>query len=156
MEIGSELNQKKFRNNYHKLTVNLMFTSGWLSKKLEDFFEPYGITQQQFNILRILRGNGGPMSVLQIRKRMIDRMSDTTRIIDRLIKKGLVSKKENTKDKRRIDVSISATGLALLSEIDLKVKDLDNIVSNVNLHQASNLSYLLDKLRGWNDSDTVL
>lgn len=156
MEIGSELKQRKFRNEYHKLTVNLVFTYNWLSKELDLFFKPYGITQQQFNILRILRGNKGPLNILKIRSRMIDRMSDTTRIIERLVKKGLVIKVVNAYDKRMIDVDITPKGLQLLSKIDLKENDLDNIVSGVTHQQAKNLSYLLDKIRGWDEEMTVI
>jgi MarR family 2-MHQ and catechol resistance regulon transcriptional repressor len=156
MEIGSELKQGKFRNNYHRLTVNLLFTYGWLSKQLDDFFKPYGITQQQFNILRILRGNVSPLNILQIRDRMVDRMSDITRIVERLIIKGLVSKRENNTDRRKIDVSITGKGIALLGRIDLLEQDIDNIVANISERQAENLSYLLDKIRGWNEEDTVM
>ena len=156
MEIGSELKQKKFRNEYHKLTVNLVFTSSWLARELGNFFEPYDLTSQQFNILRILRGNKAPLSTLQIRNRMIDRMSDTTRIVERLIKKGLVTKAENKADKRLVDIAITNAGLEILSRIDQKQPDLDNIVSNITPQQAANVNYMLDKLRGWDDSDAVL
>lgn len=155
MEIGSELHQKKFRNEYHKLTVNLVFTNGWLADRLADFFDPYDLTQQQFNILRILRGNGAPLSTLQIRNRMIDRMSDTSRIVERLIKKGLVAKKINKADKRMVDVWITEKGLSLLAKIDEKQVVLDNIVSNVTLQQAKTMNYLLDKIRGWDDNKPV-
>lgn len=156
MEIGSELNQRKFRNEYHKATVNLIFTYGWLADRLKDFFKPYGLTQQQFNILRILRGNKGPLSTLRLRSRMIDRMSDTTRMVERLIKKGLVVKSINKGDRRVVDISITEKGLKLLEKIDLKQNDLDNIVSNITIHQARNLNYILDKVRGWDDDKPVL
>jgi DNA-binding MarR family transcriptional regulator len=156
MEIGSELNQRKFRNQYHKLTVNLVFTYNWLSKRLDDFFAPYDLTPQQFNILRILRGNKGPLSTMQIRGRMIDRMSDTSRIVERLIKKGLVNKAPHKKDKRMVDVSITEKGLQLLARIDPRQEELDNLVANVTIHQGETLNYLLDKLRGWDDDNAVL
>lgn len=156
MEIGSELHQRKFRNEYHKVTVNLVFTYGWLAGKLKAFFDPYGLTHQQFNILRILRGNKGPLSTMKIRDRMIDRMSDTTRVVERLITKGLVVKNVNRKDKRVVDVSITEKGLALLAEIDLRQNDLDNIVATITPQQAKNMNYILDKLRGWDDNNPVL
>jgi DNA-binding MarR family transcriptional regulator len=155
MEIGSELNQAKFRNEYHKVTVNLVFTYNWLSKKLNDFFEPYDLTPQQFNILRILRGNKAPLSTLQIRGRMIDRMSDTSRIVDRLIKKGLVDKTMHKSDKRMVSIAITERGLQLLSKIDTRQEELDNIASKVTPQQGEALNYLLDKLRGWDDDNAV-
>src|SRR5688572_6659628 len=99
MEIGSEIRQRKFRNEYHKATINLVFTANWMSEQLKGFFEPFDLTPQQFNILRILRGSGAPLSTLQIRERMVDRMSDTSRIVDRLLKKQLVEKKTSQSDK---------------------------------------------------------
>lgn len=156
MEIGSELNQKKFRNEYHKATVNLVFTNGWLADKLKTFFEPYDLTQQQFNILRILRGNKAPLSTLQIRERMIDRMSDSSRIVERMIKKGLVEKNVNRADKRLVDVAITKKGNELLSAIDTRQAQLDNIVANITVQQAKTLNYILDKLRGWDDEQVVL
>lgn len=155
MEIGSELNQRKFRNEYHKVTVNLIFTHSWLSKRLNDFFESYDLTPQQFNILRILRGNKAPLSTIQIQERLIDRMSDTSRIVDRLIKKRLVVKTENKADKRMVDIAITEMGLQLLSRIDIRQEELDNIAANITPQQGKTLNYLLDKLRGWDDDNTV-
>jgi DNA-binding MarR family transcriptional regulator len=156
MEIGSELNQRNFRNEYHKATVNLVFTNGWLADKLKGFFEPYDLTQQQFNILRILRGNKAPLSTLQIRERMIDRMSDSSRIVERMIRKGLVEKNINKADKRLVDVAITRKGNELLSEIDTRQAQLDNIVANITVQQAKTLNYILDKLRGWDNEQIVL
>jgi DNA-binding MarR family transcriptional regulator len=155
MEIGSELKQRKFRNEYHKVTVNLVFTYNWLSQRLNDFFDPYDLTPQQFNILRILRGNKAPMSTLQIRDRMMYKMSDTSRIVERLITKGLVDKKLNKADRRMVDVAITGKGLQLLSKIDPYQQELDNIASNITEDQAKTVNYFLDKLRGWNDNDSV-
>jgi DNA-binding MarR family transcriptional regulator len=155
MEIGSELNQAKFRNEYHKVTVNLVFTYSWLTKKLNDFFQPYGITPLQFNILRILRGNKGPLSTVDIHSRMIDRTNDTSRMVDRLINKNLVVKSTNKVDKRMVDITIAERGLALLSTIDKREQELDNIAANLTLQQGKTLNYLLDKLRGWDDDNTV-
>jgi DNA-binding MarR family transcriptional regulator len=148
MEIGSEIRQRKFRNEYHKATINLVFTANWLSERLKGFFEPYDLTPQQFNILRILRGSGAPLSTLQIRERMVDRMSDTSRIVDRLLKKQLVEKKTSQADKRLVDVTISDKGLGLLTEIDGRQEALDGIIAVLSEEEAAALNKLLDKLRG--------
>jgi DNA-binding MarR family transcriptional regulator len=148
MEIGSEIRQRKFRNEYHKATINLVFTANWMSEQLKGFFEPYDLTPQQFNILRILRGSGAPLSTLQIRERMVDRMSDTSRIVDRLLKKQLVEKKTSQSDKRLVDVTISNKGLDLLAAIDQKQEALDGLVAGLTEEEAASLNKLLDKLRG--------
>ncbi len=92
MSIEKDIQQSKFRNEYHKTVVNLIFTYNWITEKTKQFFEKGDITSQQYNILRILRGAGKPLSTLQIRQRMLDKMSDTSRICDRLVKKELVQK----------------------------------------------------------------
>ena len=92
MSLEKDIQQKQFRNEYQKGIVNLIFTYNWLNEKMKKVFEKQGITGQQYNILRILRGAGKPISTLQIRERMLDKMSDTSRIVDRLVLKGLAKK----------------------------------------------------------------
>jgi DNA-binding MarR family transcriptional regulator len=89
MSIDKEINQQKFRNEYQKSEINLIYTYNWMNEQMKCIFDKFDITSQQFNILRILRGAGEPLSTLQIRQRMLDKMSDTSRIVDRLIKKEL-------------------------------------------------------------------
>ena len=84
MGIEKDINQQKFRNEFQKASINLIYTFNWVSEKMKVFFENQDITSQQFNILRILRGAHKPLSTLQIRERMLDKMSDTSRIVDRL------------------------------------------------------------------------
>ncbi|WP_315819245.1 hypothetical protein [Paraflavitalea speifideaquila] len=88
MSIENDIQQAKFRNEHHKVSVNLIYTCNWLMEKHKQFFDNADITPQQFNILRILRGAGTPLSTLQIRQRMLDKMSDTSRIVDRLVKRN--------------------------------------------------------------------
>ena len=92
MGIEKDISQTKFRSEYQKATINLIYTFNWMNERIKAMLDQYDITPQQFNILRILRGAGKPMSTLQIRQRMLDKMSDTSRIVDRLLKKELVSK----------------------------------------------------------------
>jgi len=115
---------------------------------LKHFLEPEDITLQQYNILRILKGNGGPLSTLQIRERMLDRMSDTSRIVDRLLKKELVIKKTSKLDKRLVDVTISDKGIQLLNKLDERNEELDAILSKLTNEEAATLNVLLDKMRG--------
>ena len=148
MGIDKDIHQNKFRNERHKAMVNLLFTYGWTIERLKQFVSEEGITHQQFNILRILRGNHPvPLSTLTIRERMIDKMSDTSRIVDRLLSKGWVKKVICKKDRRLVDVSITEKGLKLLEKLDKREDDMDGILGNLSEKEASTLSKLLDKIR---------
>src|SRR5919107_3092423 len=108
MGIEKDIQQMKFRNEYQKAVINLIYTSNWMRERTAGILEEEDITPQQFNILRILRGSHPkPLSTLQIRERMLDKMSDTSRIVDRLVTKGLVKKTTCPQDKRLVDVLIT-------------------------------------------------
>ena len=92
MSLEKDISQPAFRNEYQKGIINLIYTYNWMNEKMKKVFDNEGITGQQYNILRILRGAGKPISTLQIRERMLDKMSDTSRIVDRLVLKGLAKK----------------------------------------------------------------
>ena len=146
MSIEHEI-QSKFRGEHHKIMVNLIYTYNWVMEKSKRFFEKADLTPQQFNILRILRGAGKPLSTMQIRQRMLDKMSDTSRIVDRLIKKELVLKVICQNDRRLVDITISEKGIKLLQELDNYNDEMDALLSGINEEEAKTLSHLLDKLR---------
>lgn len=147
MSIEKDIQQQAFRNEHQKATVNIIFSANWLHEKIKDFLEVEDITPQQYNILRILRGNKQPMSTLQIRERMLDKMSDTSRIVERILKKGLVEKKVCSSDKRLVDVNISKKGIAVLESLDKKNQALDSILRGLSAEEAAVLNKLLDKMR---------
>lgn len=147
MSIEKDISQRKFKSEYQKAMVNLIFTHNWMMERMKLFFEQADLTPQQFNIMRILRGAGQPLSTLQIRQRMLDKMSDTSRIVDRLIKKGLAKKVVCKSDRRLVDVSITEKGLKLLEKLDDTQSDLDAIINNLNETDAKQLNKLLDKIR---------
>ncbi len=147
MGIDKDINQAKFRNEYQKAGINLVYTYNWANERMKSLFEQYDITAQQFNILRILRGAGEPLSTLQIRQRMLDKMSDTSRIVDRLIKKELVKKVTCKSDRRLVDVTIADKGLKLLEKMDAHQDDMDGIFKNLSETEAVTLNRLLDKVR---------
>jgi MarR family transcriptional regulator, 2-MHQ and catechol-resistance regulon repressor len=148
MGIDKDIQQTKFRNIYQKVTINLIFTLGWIRDKMKHLLEAEDITAQQFNILRILRGSyPQPLSTLQIRERMLEKMSDTSRIVDRLIAKGLVKKLPCKKDRRLVDVIISDKGKKILERLDAHEDELDAITGNLSEKEAHTLSDLLDKIR---------
>ncbi len=127
MRIDDEIQSSKFEDNYHKAVININYTYSWLNNFLRERFEKYNLTPQQFNILRILRGQyPKPATVNLLKERMIDKMSDASRIVDRLVQKGLVSRCTNNKDRRAVDIRISETGLDVLCKLDseMKTKDL--------------------------------
>jgi DNA-binding MarR family transcriptional regulator len=147
MGIEKDIQQENFRSIYQKLSINLIFSNNWITEKIKAVLQEEDITHQQYNILRILRGSKKPLSTLQIRARMLDKMSDTSRIVERLVKKELVEKKVCDIDKRLVDVVISPTGLDVLKRLDEKNKELDAILQNLSPKEAAQLSDLLDKMR---------
>jgi MarR family transcriptional regulator, 2-MHQ and catechol-resistance regulon repressor len=148
MGIDKDIHQVRFQNEYHRASVNILFTYGWLMEQIKNFLEPFDITPQQFNILRILRGSyPKPLSTLQLRDRLLDKMSDTSRIVDRLVVKGLVKKAINAKDRRLVDITISDKGRKLLQKLDLQQQELDGVLGNITHSEAETLSKLLDKIR---------
>ena len=152
MGIEKEIHQEKFRSAKHKAMLNVLFTNGWFTEKMKNILAPEDITPQQYNILRILRGSfPQPLSTLQIRERMLDRMSDTSRIVDRLVAKQLVKKVVCIKDRRLVDVTITEKGQNLLKRLDTQVNNMDSILSNITEKEAQTISNLLDKLRDGNE-----
>ncbi len=147
MSIDKDINQRKFRNEYQKSVINLIFTSNWMNEKLAVFFDRAGLTSQQFNILRILRGSDTPLSTLQIRERMLDKMSDTSRIVDRLVLKSYVKKTVCKSDKRLVDVIITEKGRKMLEKIDQCEPEMDAITGSLTEAEAKTLNKLLDKIR---------
>lgn len=150
MSIEEDISQTKFRNEFQKSAINLIYTYNWMNEKMKAVFDKEKITGQQFNILRILRGAGKPISTLQIRQRMLDKMSDTSRIVDRLIVKGLVKKNTCPEDKRLVDVSITDKGKKLLEKMEVYDSEMDAIFGNLNTSEAKTLNTLLDKIRSSN------
>jgi len=148
MELEKEI-RSKFENDYHKVVVNILYTHGWVTTLMKARLGKYHITVQQFNILRILRGQyPHPATINLLKERMLDKMSDASRIVERLIQKGLVTRSINKKDRRAVDILISEKGLDILRRLDPIIKTDDVLCSNINPEEAVYLNNLLDKLRG--------
>ena len=148
MGIEQDIQQAKFRNPQQKAAINLIYTLSWMKDRTKCIFEAEDITSQQFNILRILRGSfPDPLSTLQIRERMLEKMSDTSRIVDRLIAKGLVKKLTCKNDRRLVDVIISDKGKKLLERLDARQDEIDGVLGKLSEKDANILSDLLDKIR---------
>lgn len=149
VQLQKEVKVAKFENIFQQALVNLVFTYYWSNQKVKDILTPFDITTQQYNVLRILRGQyPSPATVNLIKNRILDKMSDTSRIIDRLIQKGYVEKSTNNYDKRAVDIIISDKGLALLKKMDKEVDFSKFIIPNLTEEEAAQLNLLLDKMRG--------
>ncbi len=147
MGIEKDIQQTNFRNEYQKLGINIMYTANWLNEKIAGILSQEDITQQQYNILRILRGADKPLSTLQIRARMLDKMSDTSRIVDRLVAKELVEKNTCPTDKRLVDVVLSKKGFVILEKLDQLNQHLDALMKGISEKDAITMNQLLDQLR---------
>ena len=148
MGLEKDINQYRFRNQHQKCMINLIYTYNWVEYRMKGLMDKHGLTNQQYNILRILKGSDPkPVSTLQIRERMLDKMSDTSRIVDRLVLKGLVVKKACKTDRRLVDVTISDRGKTLLMEMERFETDMDGLLSNLNEGELETLNQLLDKIR---------
>lgn len=149
MKLEEEIKQSKFRNEYHKLAANLIYTYGWLSNIQSKLFSKYHITSNQYNILRILRGQyPNPATINLLKERMLLKTSDASRLVERLRVKGLVKRDLSSHDRRSVDVIITEKGLKLLSMIDKLNEKSDAIFKNLSSGEAKIINDLLDKLRG--------
>ncbi len=147
MGIEQDIQQASFRNEFQKMGINLLFTANWLNEQIGKILSEEGVTQQQYNILRILRGSATPLSTLKIRERMLDKMSDTSRIVDRLIAKELVVKNTCEKDKRLVDITLSPKGLDLVDQLDQFNDRIDALLKGINASEAATMNQILDKIR---------
>lgn len=147
------LQQRPFRSEKERLIVTIMRTSSWICEQFEQELAPYGISQQQYNVLRILRGSDEPLSTCDIRRRMIDRASDTSRIVDRLIAKGLVGKTTSLHDRRRIEVRLTQRGLDLLEQLEPVVRAFHQRATVLSSEERRVVIECLDRLRSQNHAE---
>ncbi len=149
MTIEEEI-KGHFRNEYHKGLINLTFTAKHLSYEFYQSLKSHDITEQQYNVLRILRGfrTEGPLSIGYIKERMLDKDSDVSRIVDRLLEKSYVSREENPNDRRQKNIMITENGLSLLNSMYDCEKSIDKLLKNLTEAEVNDLNRLLDKIRG--------
>jgi DNA-binding MarR family transcriptional regulator len=144
-----ESNSLRYESTFHEVIVNVSFTNNWLNDKIKQAVLPYDITSQQFNVLRILKGqHPEPSTINLIKSRMLDKMCDASRIVDRLVQKDLIVKKINAVDKRAVDIVINDRGHALLNKMDTEVSLSSILNANLSNEEAEQLNVLLAKARG--------
>jgi DNA-binding MarR family transcriptional regulator len=149
-ELEEEIKQKKFTSAQHKAVINIIYTAGWLSSVNAKLMKPYAISPEQYNVLRILRGqHPSPASVGLVQERMLDKSSNASRLIDKLKLKGLVERHECPRDRRQVDVIITGKGLDLLKEMDKTLSaPMQDLFKTISEKDANELNRILDKLRG--------
>lgn len=148
MKIEEAIKQKKFKSDFHRMAVNIIYTANWLNSKHTSLLKKHSISLQQFNILRILRGqHPKPATVNLLIDRMIDKMSNASRIVDKLILKGLVERTVCPDDRRAVNVLITSKGLKLLSKLDEEMEKMEESMKTLTQKEAKQLSDLLDRLR---------
>ena len=148
MGISEDLKQRTFASETSKSVVNIIFTGNWMMQQMHDLLKPFGLTPQQYNVLRILRGQqNNPMTVLAITERMMDKMSNASRLVDKLLDKKLVLRRECPKDRRAVDVIILPAGLTLLAEIDQVQKQWEMTFGGIGKDKMNQLNILLDEFR---------
>lgn len=149
MSLEKDIKQSQFKNEYQKALLNILYTNNHLINQMNVVFKKNNITRQQYNVLRILRGqHPKPVSINLIKERMLDKMSDASRIVERLRIKGLISRNVSDHDRRSVEITISAPGLDFLNKTDTEISDLEKLLDNLKEDEAQQLNTLLDKLRG--------
>ena len=148
MRLEEELQQDGFQSEHQKAVLNILFTSNWLESDSARVLKPFGISSQQYNVLRILKGQGtNAISVNNIMSRMIDKMSNASRLVEKLRKKEFIERVTCEHDRRQVDVRITETGIALLKEADKEMNKFDGMKDKITEKEAVSLSKLLEKIR---------
>ncbi len=143
-DISKDINSS-FPNSKIKALLNIIYTANWISSNQNAFFKPFGISPQQFNILRILRGAGDPIKVQTIKERMLERAPNATRLMDKLCDKQLIERLPCPDDRRVVHIQITNKGLDLINEISKEFKE--DLLENLTEEESKQLSDLLDKIR---------
>ncbi|MCA0152939.1 MarR family winged helix-turn-helix transcriptional regulator [Winogradskyella vincentii] len=143
-DLAKDINST-FPNNRVKALLNIIYTANWITSCQNEFFKEFGISPQQYNILRILRGAGEPLKVQTIKDRMLERSPNATRLMDKLCAKNYIERLPSEHDRRVVKIVITKEGKELLESIPKNLnKDL---LKNINEDEAKQLSDLLDKMR---------
>ncbi|SDS47434.1 DNA-binding transcriptional regulator, MarR family [Formosa sp. Hel1_31_208] len=143
-DISKDINST-FPNSKVKALLNIIYTANWISSHQNAFFKPFGISPQQFNILRILRGAGKPIKVQTIKERMLERAPNATRLMDKLCDKQFIERLPCPEDRRVVHIQITNKGLDLIDLISKEFKE--DLLENLSEKEADQLSNLLDKIR---------
>lgn len=149
MRLEDEIQQNKFKSEHQKASINLIYSSGYLINQFNEKAKSFYITRQQYNVLRILKGQyPKSASINLIKDRMLDKMSDASRIVERLRIKGLIEREISKFDKRAVDITITEKGISLLDEMEPSIESVDRIFKEFSDQELEQFNALLDKMRG--------
>ncbi|MBL7870271.1 MAG: MarR family transcriptional regulator [Cyclobacteriaceae bacterium] len=149
MPLEKDIQQEKFQSEHHKASINILYTGSWLYNVNAAYLKKFTITPEQFNVLRILRGNHPtPMMLAEITARMIDKNSNCTRLVEKLRHKGFISREICKNNRRKVDISITDKGLQVLKRIDADQSVWIQAMGKISKADAKELNRILDKLRG--------
>lgn len=148
--------QSNIKDDYKKLMLNILYTAGWIENILSPIFKNNSITNAQYNILRILKGSSPkPLSVGEIKNRIMFKRTDITRMIDRLVEKELVCRELCENNRRRMDITISPKGEQLLKKMSPELEEVEKLnLVNISTEDVKNASMIIDKLRGWEEAES--
>ena len=148
MTLEEEIKSTKFESELHKAQINILFSAAWIKGKLTSFLKQYQLTHEQFNVLRILRGQSPEaICMMDIASRMLERNSNVTRIVEKLLNKNWAARQKSSTDKREVKISITEGGLELLRKMDTLLKSEKIHHANLSETEAQLLNALLDKMR---------
>ncbi len=150
MKLEEALKVRKFKSNEQRAALNISYTAAWLNERINAVLKPYGISEQQYNVLRILRGQGDkPATLHLIQERMVHKMSNATRLVEKLRQKGLVNRRECPENRRQVEITITQKGKDMLKTIESERLKLEqDLFQNLEEEEVVQLADLLDKLRG--------
>lgn len=149
MKIEEAIKQKEFKDPYNKAVVNLLYTHSYIVSLQSSLFKDFGLSPEQYNVLRILRGQkGNAITVSSIQERMLNRMSNASRLVEKLKRKDLVIRRECESDRRQVDVLITEKGLLVLNQIEHLSDGHNRTLIQLDETEVNQLNDLLDKLRG--------
>ena len=148
MKLDEAIQQNKFADEFEKVDINLMFTTNWLTSQSHQLIKEFDISSQQFNILRILRGQKGqPASLKLITERMLDKMSNTSRLIEKMVKKDLVERKQCENNRRQVDIALTKKGMKVCNDVSDIISKARKENTRITKKEAIELNRILDKIR---------
>ena len=149
VKLEEAIKQKEFKDPFNKAVVNLLYSQSYIVSNQSCLFKPLGISPEQYNVLRILKGQKGqPITVSSIQERMLNRMSNASRLVEKLKQKELVIREECPTDRRQVDILITEKGLKILTELEEAVYAFNRKIINLSVEEVDQLNFLLDKMRG--------
>lgn len=149
MRLEEAIKQKEFKDPYNKAIVNLLYTQSFIVTKQSCLFKPFGLSPEQYNVLRILKGQkGSPITVSSIQERMLNKMSNASRLVEKLKQKDMVIREECPSDRRQVDILITEKGMDVLNQLHNQMYELNRSLIQLDEEEVDQLNFLLDKLRG--------